>query len=33
MESKDFYTTTELASLLGISRIAVFNRIKKGNHK
>ncbi|OGZ62888.1 MAG: hypothetical protein A2998_00715 [Candidatus Staskawiczbacteria bacterium RIFCSPLOWO2_01_FULL_37_25b] len=33
MESKDFYTTTELASLLGISRIAVFNRIKKGTIK
>lgn len=30
MESKEFYTTKELAELLGISRIAVFNRIKKG---
>jgi len=30
MESKEFYTTKELANLLGISRIAVFNRIKKG---
>lgn len=33
MESKEFYTTKELAELLGISRIAVFNRIKKGNIK
>ena len=30
MESKEFYTTKELAELLGISRVAVFNRIKKG---
>jgi len=30
MESKDFYTTKELAGILGISRIAVFKRIKKG---
>ena len=33
MESKEFYTTTELAKLLGISRIAIFNRIKKGDIK
>jgi len=33
MESKEFYTTKELAELLGISRIAVFNRIKKGDIK
>lgn len=31
METKEFYTTKELAELLGISRIAVFNRIKKGS--
>lgn len=30
MKSKKFYTTAELAKLLGISRIAVFNKIKKG---
>lgn len=30
VQGKGFYTTTELAKLLGISRIAVFNRIKKG---
>ncbi|MDD5292631.1 MAG: helix-turn-helix domain-containing protein [Candidatus Omnitrophica bacterium] len=30
MENKSFMTTTELAKLLGISRIAVFNKIKKG---
>jgi excisionase family DNA binding protein len=33
MNSKEFYTTIELAKLLGISRIAVFNRIKKGDIK
>ncbi|MCL5010997.1 MAG: helix-turn-helix domain-containing protein [Patescibacteria group bacterium] len=33
MESKEFYTTKELAELLGVSRIAVFNRIKKGDIK
>lgn len=31
MGSKEFYTTTEMAKLLGISRIAVFNKIKKGD--
>jgi excisionase family DNA binding protein len=33
MESKEFYTTKELAELLGVSRVAVFNRIKKGDIK
>jgi excisionase family DNA binding protein len=33
MESKEFYTTKELANLLGISRVAVFNKIKKGDIK
>jgi len=33
MELKEFYTTKELAELLGVSRIAVFNRIKKGGIK
>ena len=33
MELKEFYTTKELAELLGVSRIAVFNRIKKGDIK
>jgi len=33
MELKEFYTTKELAELLGISRVAVFNRIKKGDIK
>jgi excisionase family DNA binding protein len=30
VENKEFITTTELAKILGISRIAVFNRIKRG---
>lgn len=30
MENKDVITTTELADILGISRIAVFNKIKRG---
>ncbi|MDP2951186.1 MAG: excisionase family DNA-binding protein [bacterium] len=30
MKSKEFFTTSELAKLLGISRIAVFNKIKSG---
>lgn len=30
MASKDFYTTAELAKILGISRVAVFNKIKSG---
>ncbi|MEK7659025.1 MAG: helix-turn-helix domain-containing protein [Patescibacteria group bacterium] len=33
MEPKEFYTTKELAELLGISRVAVFNKIKKGDIK
>ncbi|MDD5750075.1 MAG: helix-turn-helix domain-containing protein [Candidatus Pacebacteria bacterium] len=33
MNLKEFYTTKELAELLGVSRIAVFNRIKKGDIK
>ncbi|MDD5004956.1 MAG: helix-turn-helix domain-containing protein [Candidatus Omnitrophica bacterium] len=33
MGNKGFMTTKELANVLGISRIAVFNRIKKGQIK
>lgn len=33
MDSRDFYTTTELAKLLGISRIAVFNKIQNSQIK
>ncbi len=33
MESKEFYTTKELADLLDISRVTVFKRIKKGDIK
>lgn len=33
MESKEFYTTKDLAELIGVSRVAVFNRIKKGDIK
>ena len=33
MENKDFFSTTELARVLGISRVAVFNRIKNGKIK
>ena len=33
MELKEFYTTAELAEILGISRVAVFNKIKKGEIK
>lgn len=33
MENKDFLSTTELAKILGISRIAVYNKIKKGKIK
>lgn len=33
MRYKDLITTTELANILGISRIAVFNKIKKGQIK
>lgn len=30
MEEKIYYSTSEIASILGISRIAVFNKIKSG---
>ncbi len=33
MENKEYYTTAELAKILGISRIAVFKKIKKGETK
>ncbi len=33
MENKKFLSTTELAKILSISRIAVYNRIKKGEIK
>lgn len=33
MEDKKFLSTTELAKILGISRIAVYNKIKKGKIK
>ena len=33
MSQKDYYTVSELAQLLGISRIAVFKKIKKGQIK
>lgn len=33
MEQKDFLSTSELAKILGISRVAVFNKIKKGQIK
>lgn len=33
MQNKNFLTTTELAKLLGISRVAVFKKIKKGEIK
>ena len=33
MENKEFITTTELAKILGISRISVFKRIKRGQIK
>ena len=33
MEKNDYLTTKELADILGISRIAVFNKIKKGQIK
>lgn len=32
-ENKQFLSTTELAEILGISRIAVYKRIKKGKIK
>jgi excisionase family DNA binding protein len=30
MKEKEFYTTVELAKLLGISRISVFKRVRRG---
>ena len=33
MSQKDYYTASELAKILGISRIAVFKKIKKGQIK
>lgn len=33
MQDKRFFSTLEAAKILGISRIAVFNRIKKGQLK
>ncbi|HCC60086.1 MAG: hypothetical protein A2402_01225 [Candidatus Staskawiczbacteria bacterium RIFOXYC1_FULL_37_43] len=30
---KDFYTITELAKLLGISRVSVFKRVRQGSIK
>ena len=33
MDSKEFYTSAELAEILGISRVAVFKRIKNGSIK
>ncbi len=33
MENKELITTTELAKILGVSRITVFKRIKRGQIK
>lgn len=33
MENKEFLTTSELAKILGISRVSVFKKIKKGEIK
>lgn len=33
MGDKRFFSTTELAKMLGISRVAVFNKIKSGQIK
>lgn len=33
MEKKDFFATSELAKILGISRVAVYKRIKSGKIK
>jgi len=33
MENQDFLSTTELAKILGLSRITVFNKIKSGEIK
>ena len=33
IKEKDFYTITELAKLLGISRVSVFKRVRQGSIK
>jgi len=33
MENKQYFTTNELAKILGISRVAVFNKIKNNQIK
>lgn len=33
IKEKDFYTISELAKLLGISRISVFKRVRQGSIK
>jgi len=33
IKEKDFYTITELAKLLKISRVSVFKRVKQGSIK
>ena len=33
MENKEFYTIPELAKILGISRIAVYKKVRKGEIK
>jgi len=33
IKNEDFYTTPELAELLGISRISVFKRVRQGSIK
>lgn len=33
MDKKDYLSTSELAKILGISRVAVFKKIKKGEIK
>lgn len=33
MENKDYYTLPELAKIMGISRVAVYKKVKKGEIK
>ncbi len=33
IQEKDFYTINELAKVLGISRISVFKRVRRGSTK
>jgi excisionase family DNA binding protein len=33
IKEKDFYTITELAKVLGISRVSVFKRVRNGSIK